>query len=179
MRTNSQNIQLGLIASDTGQKLRHLVEALFVAATVIFLTGVALKEYEIQAARARVSEALFLVSTARVDLVAYRAEYGRWPVDATQAGNGTLAPLEGSGRYVSTLALREDGIIDVTMNQDEAKTAISGELLSFRIGLPSMDTGAPIIFTCGGSKPPPGFHVAGSDKTSISSKYLPYICTEH
>ena len=179
MRTNSQNTQLGLIASDTGQRLRHLVEALFVTATIIFLAGAALKEYEIQAARARVSEALFLVSTAKVDLVAYRAEYGRWPIDAAQAGNGTLVPLEGSGRYVSTLALREDGAIDVTMNQNEAKTAISGELLSFRIGLSSMDTGAPVIFTCGGSKPPPGIHVTGWDKTSISSKYLPYMCKEH
>jgi len=170
---------LSLMASDTGQELRELLEFLFVVGIIGVLATFALHEHRTLTARAQVTEALSLASTAKIDVVAYRAEYGRWPADADEAGNATLLPHDQLGSFVMTATLQNRGVIDVQMLDDGVAPDVARGILSFRLGLSTTDDGAPIVPICGHATPPPGIAPSGENTTTIGPKFLPYACKEH
>ncbi|MDH3620687.1 MAG: pilin [Gammaproteobacteria bacterium] len=178
MQPSHLRITHALIASESGRGLRDLLEFLFVVGTIFIVAGFALREYSIQVARAQVSEILNLASTSKIDLVTYRAEYGRWPVDANEAGNATLLPHDRLGRYVATFSLDEGGVINALMSAEQASDTVADRLLSLRIGTSELDSGAPVVLVCGYAKPPAGIRASGENRTQIPPAYLPYLCKE-
>lgn len=178
MQSNFERSVYSLISGDTGHRLRFLLEFLFVVAVIGILASYALREYKTQMARAQTSEIINLASTLKVDIVAYRAQYGRWPRDADEAGNATLLPHDRLGRYVMTFGIGEEGVVNGYMADEEAVDVVAGQVLSLRLGVSELDSGAPIVPVCGWAKPPEGIVASGQNATTIKPLYLPFTCKE-
>jgi len=168
-----------VIAGDTGRKLRFSLELLFVVGVIGIVAGYALGGYKTQMARAQVSENLNLASTSKIDVAAYRAQYGRWPLNADEAGNATLMPQDYLGTYVMTFSLDDGGVINGFMAEDDVVDVVAQQVLSLRLGTSELDPGAPLVPVCGWAKPPSGIRVSGDNVTTIEPLYLPYMCKEH
>jgi len=178
MRNRYRHFLFATVATDVGQRLRPALEICVVLTIIMLLITLATRNFEIQTARAELSEAFALISRAKVDLIADRAESGRWPAKYEASGNSTLAPIGSGGRYVSQIGISDDGAIDVTMGNEGIAEKLAGRRITFRFGISDGYEGAPIILACGSYPPPPGMTLSGRDRTTIDPEYLPSICKE-
>lgn len=170
-----RHMLLMLIATDTGQKLRSTLETCVVFALIMLLTSLAAGSLGAQINRAYVAESFSLVSTIRADLMAYRAETGRWPDDAVASGSSAL--LDGElGKYVRQIRLRNNGELDVVLRSDGIPETLANRHLTIRFGQAAHENGSPYIFSCASRAPPPGIVSFGLDTSTISAEYLPQIC---
>ena len=179
MHNRAKLLRLGTIAADTGRKFSYLTESIVVALVVTTLVSLAIRGSQESIMRAQLSDAFMLSATAKVDILAYRSEYGRWPATADKAGNGTIKDPIQLGRYVRTINLRPHGAVEVVMGGEEIAQQLLGTSLSLRFVVSDHYSGAPVAQVCGGFPAPPGMHVVGKDHTTIEPKILPFICKEH
>ncbi len=94
-----------------------LIELMIVIAILGILLAIAIPAYGDFSIRAKVSEGIYLSSTAKASVSEYRAANGRYPVDNAEAGLPDV--LESS--YVESVEVGDEGVITITYrNIDDA-----------------------------------------------------------
>lgn len=73
-----------------------LVEMMIVVAIIGILAAIALPNYHAHTSRARVSEALYLMSSAKTSVTEYRLSQGTWPADNQDAGLAAPQSIQGA-----------------------------------------------------------------------------------
>jgi len=132
-----------------------LIELMIVVAIIGILAAVAIPQYQNYVARAQVSEALVLASGAKTGVAEYAMVTGDFPANNELAGledKGTI-----KGKYVASVEVKTDGVINVTFAAD-AHEKIKSKILTLT---PGNLTGGSITWAC-----------AGPDITA----YLPSSC---
>ena len=105
-----------------------LIELMIVIAIIGILASIALFAYQDYVIRAQVSEGLTLVGGAELALAEWQGTHPNFPNSGNPGNNtslGLAAPGSISGNYVSSVAVINGGIIELTYG-NKANTAIAG-----------------------------------------------------
>ena len=131
-----------------------LIELMIVVAIIGILAAVAIPMYSDYIVRSQVTEGLNLTGAARVAIVEFQQERGRYAADNTEAG--TAEPLDTNGRYVTSVTIA-DAVITVKYG-NEARSDIKGQTVT----LTADDSTGSVKFICASG--------------TIDEKYLPTAC---
>ncbi|CAM4224495.1 pilin [Pseudoalteromonas byunsanensis] len=104
-----------------------LIELMIVVAIIGILSAVALPAYQDYVARSQASEAVSLSAGAKTALAEYYQINGSFPTENTTP---TTTSLGATGTY-SKLVVNDGGEIVVTMDENDAVTALQGETFTF------------------------------------------------
>lgn len=119
-----------------------LIELMITVAIVGVLSAIALPAYQDYTIRAQVSEGIYLTNGAKVFVVNYFTERGAFPENNQEAGFPGA-----TGKYVSTVAIKEDGVIEATFGNN-ANTNLVNETVKL---VPSETTAGNLIWDCDSS----------------------------
>jgi type IV pilus assembly protein PilA len=143
----------------TLQKGFTLIELMIVIAIIGILAAVALPAYQDYTIRAKVSEGILALSSARTSIAETYAQSGRMLISANSAGVQTQV-----SKYVASITWLGDnanlGTVTATLSTDPGLGAASSQTILL-IASGVSGTGA-VGFTC--------------SKGTISAKYLPGSC---
>ncbi len=145
-----------------------LIELMIVVAIIGVLASIAVPQYQNYVARAQVSEAISLASSAKTAVSEFYVTNGSFPESNTQAGvSSNDAGTDISGSYVSSVKIDTGGVITTTMagNNSSVVGALQGASLIFTPNDTDANNSGSIIWTCG-----PG------GTTPIPTQYLPASC---
>ncbi|RLA40143.1 MAG: hypothetical protein DRR42_26340 [Gammaproteobacteria bacterium] len=179
MKRSARNFAMLFIASDVSQKLRSAMEFGAAVAIIMALTTLAIRNFETYIVQSQIMEAFGLMSTVRIEMVAYRAEHGEWPAEEPDLHNSTLGQDRDVGNFVDHLELLEGGAISAVFDNEASASNLKGRRLTFRPMIVSSDPSAPIFWACGAYRVPPGFTPGGNDETDIDPSQLPSACREY
>ncbi len=157
------------------QKGFTLIELMIVIAIIGILAAIAMPAYQDYTIRAQVGEGAVMASKLKVADEDYFADKGTFPTqlsDIYGAGSPEATPTNHQGNYVSSMALRGNGEIDVTYGNN-ANNAINGNVLTLR---PIVSTAGDVSWACAAATVPGGFTDSGTDATTVPAKYLPSSC---
>jgi type IV pilus assembly protein PilA len=165
----------------TLQKGFTLIELMIVVAIIGILAAIAIPAYQDYTIRSQVSEGLTLASDVKAGIAEYTAQTGDWPADLAEAGLGSGAATDKSGRYVLSIDV-QDGTVTITYGND-ANSRIDGETLAIQ---PFTNNNGDVVWKCGNASDPDGASVnsqpdgSGIDSpagtTSVLDKHLPASC---
>jgi type IV pilus assembly protein PilA len=122
-----------------------LIELMIVVAIIGILAAVAIPQYQNYVARAQVSEALVLASGAKTGVAEYAMVTGDFPANNGDAGLDST-PTNIKGKYVASVEVKTDGVINVTFAAD-AHEKIKSKILTLT---PGNLTGGSITWACAG-----------------------------
>jgi type IV pilus assembly protein PilA len=131
-----------------------LIELMIVVAIVGILAALAIPAYQNYTIKAKISEGIQLADAAKTAVAHYYQTRNAWPTTNVQAG----LPLNISSTYVTSVAVGNNGVIDVTYN--DASGAGAGTVLEF---VPNATNGS-ITWACNGTN------------TTVPQQYLPPNC---
>lgn len=146
-----------------------LIELMIVVAIIGVLASIAVPQYQNYVARAQVSEAISLASSAKTAVSEYYVTNGAFPANNTTAGISDAADIKGS--YVASVTVGTDGVITAKMKAASTDGggvvgALANTTLDFRPEASDSTTNSgSITWECG-----PG------GATPIPTKYLPASC---
>ena len=103
-----------------------LIELMIVTSVIGILASIAIPSYQDYTVRAQISEGLVLSAAAKVALVEYYVENGKWPENNVKAGLANQNDIEGN--YVRSVRVK-DNEIEVMFSND-ANKAISNKRLT-------------------------------------------------
>ncbi len=127
------------------------------------LAAIAIPIYTSYLEKAKITEAITLMSGVKSDIAEYYSIYGRLPTKAEQ-----LPYIITSGQYTSNLTL-DNGVLTASMRHNDFS-------LSFRPALANNELPKVITYVCGYATPPNHFIVQGENKTNIPPHYLSLTC---
>ncbi|MDX1692330.1 MAG: pilin [Ketobacteraceae bacterium] len=149
-----------------------LIELMIVVAIIGILASVSLPSYQSYTARAKVAEAITLVSEFKPGIIDYYKVNGEFPADNAQAGVPESRYV--IGNYVRGASI-ENGAIHIEMG-NKVSAHMKGKVLTLRpmtvIGSPE----SPISWVCGDSAVPEGMAPVGENKTTLGREVLPADC---
>ena len=112
-----------------------LIELMVLVAIIVILTAIAIPQYQNYAARSQVSEALSLVSGAKMVIIEYHDTNGKFP-NGTGDSHLALGLADGAsttGQYVLRLSVSDDGagvaVVTMKSNANGAHFAIADKTL--------------------------------------------------
>lgn len=117
--------------------------------------------------RAKVTEAITLMSGAKSNLAEYYSYYGYFPASTDQVDIVT------SGSYVSDVSINHGAIVTKFRDENQKLKNLS---LSFRPALAENDLPKVIKWICGYAHPPAHFLIQGENQTDIPPQYLLSTC---
>ena len=179
MDRNSRAIATLFMASDVSQKLRSALEFGAVVAIIMALTTLAVRNFETHVIQSHLAEAYMLTSTVRGEMVTFRAENGRWPLNEPELHNATLSQRSNLGNVVDYLELRDGGAISVVFDQERSAAKLQGRRLTLRPLLVTSEPGGPISWVCAAHQVPEGLTAGGIDETDIDPSQLPSACRKY
>jgi type IV pilus assembly protein PilA len=137
-----------------------LIELMIVVAIIGVLASIAVPQYQNYVARAQVSEAISLASSAKTAVSEYYMTNGSFPDNNSTAGLSDANDISGS--YVSSVSAGTDGVITVTMSGSDVVGELQNKTLEFRPSDSNENSSGSITWECG-----PG---------TIPVKFLPASC---
>lgn len=143
------------------------IEALLVIAIVAGAISVSVANYHVIIDRIRMLETHSLISGVRVDLQQAYSVTGEWPTTP----RASFIKHNEYG-HVTDIAFAEAGV--VIFEIDATTTHGRGSRLAYRPA--ESNTGSSIVWTCGYAAPPPGFSIAGANRSDIDPLLLPASC---
>ncbi len=90
-----------------------LIELMITVAIVGVLSAIELPAYQDYTIRAQVSEGIYLTNGAKIFVVNYFTERGRFPENNQEAGFPGA-----TGKYVSNVEIKEEGVIEATFGNN-------------------------------------------------------------
>jgi len=125
-----------------------LIELMIVVAIIAILAAVAIPSYRNYVIRAQASEGMALSAAAQTAVAEYRTARGTFP--ATNESAGLPASTSISGRYVSSVALVSNGVIEVNFARPASNPALS----QAKLILSALDNGGSVGWSCKGNVDP-------------------------
>lgn len=168
----------------TLQKGFTLIELMIVVAIIGILAAIAIPAYQDYTIRAQVSEGLNLAESVKTAVSDYYAQNGSMPaavVTTATTANGLGFARAPEGKYVASVDLAANGVIQITYSNAGGKQAnanINGLVLGID---PGVSQNGDIVWRCGVKAAPtlggtPLMAFAGANGTNIPPKYLPASC---
>jgi type IV pilus assembly protein PilA len=125
-----------------------LIELMVVVAIIAVLAAIAIPSYRNYVIRAQASEGMTLSAAAQTAVAEFRNAKGTFP--ATNASAGLPAGGSISGRYVSSVALVNNGIIEIYYARPASNPAISQS----KLVLSALDNSGSVGWSCKGNVDP-------------------------
>ncbi|MBB3225422.1 type IV pilus assembly protein PilA [Luteibacter sp. Sphag1AF] len=132
-----------------------LIELMIVVAIIAILAALAIPAYRDYIVRTQASEGFLLASGAKVAVWEFTSDKGVFP--HSNASAGLTSPTSISGKYVSSVAIQNDGTIEIAYEQNESNDSLKNTTLV----MSPLNTGGAISWTC---------------KGTINQRYLPTAC---
>lgn len=141
-----------------------LIELMIVVAIIGVLASIAVPQYQNYVGRAQVSEALNLMSPAKIAISEYYVTRGEFPTTNEQAG--LSEPSQMSGKYVASVDVSpgDAGMTVITMKTDSVVSDLQGKTLIFQ---PNGEGSGVINWEC---------RTGGGETSQIPLKFLPSEC---
>ncbi|MHA6204395.1 pilin [Dyella soli] len=143
----------------TIQKGFTLIELMIVVAIIAILAALAIPAYQDYVIRTQVSEGAVLSDGAKTAFAEFYSNKGAFPTVNASAGLATAVSI--AGKYVTSVAVANNGKITATFNQPDANSKILNKLLVYS----AITNAGSISWSCKAS--------AG---TTVDPKYLPTVC---
>ncbi len=158
--------------------MRPVLEFAAVFAIIIVLSGFSIRTVQMYAAKTQASEAAHLLTATRSEMVAFRAQTGRWPNSIDYLGNISLAQEERLGRYVDRIEYAEGGAITVLFISDQIDTVddLRDATLTFQPAVHPDNPSSPVSWRCGNATLAAPLISSGVDRTTVDVAYLPHTC---
>lgn len=125
-----------------------LIELMIVVAIIAVLAAIAIPVYRNYMIRAQASEGMTISAAAQTAVSEFRNINGTFP--GTNQSAGLPAATSITGRYVSSVALVSNGVIEVDFAQPEAHPALSQS----KLVLSALDSGGSVGWSCKGNVDP-------------------------
>jgi type IV pilus assembly protein PilA len=125
-----------------------LIELMIVVAIIAVLAAIAIPTYKNYMIRAQASEGMALSAVAQTAVSEFRNTNGTLP--ATNQSAGLPAATSITGRYVSSVALVANGVIEVEFARPESHPALSQS----KLVLSALDAGGSVGWSCKGNVDP-------------------------
>jgi type IV pilus assembly protein PilA len=136
-----------------------LIELMIVVAIIAILAAIAIPQYQDYTRRAKISEGLILADGAKWAVAETYGTKGAFPSTTAGAGYQT-----GSSTYVSQVAIKPGGVIEVTYQHIDAAN-VDGKTFTLT---PTTINGI-VLWSCNGMG---GFGTPGT----LGAKYVPATC---
>ena len=131
-----------------------LIELMIVVAIIGILAAVALPAYQYYTKRARVSEAMSLMSGAKASVAEYYSSKGTWPANNGSAGLASPASITGGS------------VASVTVDASKITAAVRTNI----------ETGKKVVFKATAGAGGVTWSCKAAAGTDVNSKYLPSEC---
>lgn len=125
-----------------------LIELMIVVAIIAILAAIAIPSYRNYVIRAQASEGMAVSAAAQTAVAEFRNAKGAFPATNESAGLPTAASI--SGRYVSSVALVANGVIQVNYAKPSSNPAIAQS----KLVLSAIDNGGSVGWSCKGNVDP-------------------------
>ena len=149
-----------------------LIELMVVVAIIGILASVSLPAYQDYTNRAKVGEAIALVSELKPHVIDYFRAKGRFPASNEQAGIPEAHYI--IGNHVKNVSIK-DGAMHIEMG-NKVGESLKGKVLSLRPLIVKGSPDSPISWLCGDDLPPEGMQAVGANRTTLEAKQLPAAC---
>lgn len=131
-----------------------LIELMIVVAIIGILAAIAIPMYSDYIVRSQVSEGIQLTGGAKIAIIEFHQERGRYAADNTEAG--AAEPLDINGRYVTSVTIA--GPVITVKYGNEVRGSITGQTVT----LTADDSAGSVRWIC--------------KSGTIDEKYLPTAC---
>jgi type IV pilus assembly protein PilA len=151
-----------------------LIELMIVVAIIGILASISLPAYQDYTTRAKIAEAIALVSELKPNVVSYYRAKSKFPEDNVQAGIPDSQYI--LGNFVQGVSVK-NGAIHIEMG-NKVPEDITGKILTLRPIVVVDSPESPISWLCGHDLVPNGMQAIGENLTTLEAKHLPAACRE-
>jgi type IV pilus assembly protein PilA len=154
------------------QQAFTLIELMVVISIIGILATMAYPTFHDRIIRTQIKEALELAEMAKRAITDYHDRTGKFPKNNRQAVIPDADKL--IGNYVKGVAIR-NGAIHITLGHRINLNAID-KVITLRPATVNESPNSPMSWLCGYAQPVPGMKEIGENATTISNRYLPFVC---
>jgi type IV pilus assembly protein PilA len=151
-----------------------LIELMIVVAIIGILASISIPAYQDYTTRAKIAEAIVLVSELKPNVVSYYRAKNKFPADNMQAGIPDSQYI--LGNHVQGVSVK-NGAIHIEMG-NKVPADLKGKILTLRPIVVEGSPESPISWLCGHDPAPTGMKAIGDNLTNLEAKHLPAACRE-